>query len=235
MRLPAWNTLLTSPLATHVWSGVSLTAAAARGRAPTKPPAMRATPATTAPKRWRRRGRRTRAVKAAARPEDWFTQMLLAEGGPASPGGERRRAGRAGESGGPVPIGAPGPPADGDAAGEAQQDQKAHAEQDHRGGGAVVLPGEGRLETGGGSVGRSRAGRGRGGIGAGTEEPADTGRVEPVGGGDALGGVVRDGGILVVGAGRSGMDRAGGGAGRGRPGGPRAITRGGGHPHRLPR
>src|SRR5256885_2880897 len=87
MRLPAWNTLLTSPLATHVWSGVSLTAAAARGRAPTKPPAMRATPATTAPRRWRRRGRRTRAVKAAARPEDWFTQMLLAEGGPASPGG----------------------------------------------------------------------------------------------------------------------------------------------------
>src|SRR5258707_1052192 len=28
MRLPAWNTLLTSPLATQVWSGASLTAAA---------------------------------------------------------------------------------------------------------------------------------------------------------------------------------------------------------------
>src|SRR2546423_1488782 len=54
-------------------------------QAPTVPSAS--TPATTAPRRWRRRGRRTRAVKAAARPEDWFTQMLLAEGGPASPGG----------------------------------------------------------------------------------------------------------------------------------------------------
>ena len=72
MREPAATTLLTSPLVTHVSSGVSLTAAAARGRAPASPEAATATPANMAAIRWRRR--EARPGKAAMRPESSSTK-----------------------------------------------------------------------------------------------------------------------------------------------------------------
>src|SRR4051812_46748032 len=119
MRPPAENTLLTSPFATHVSSGVSLTAAAASGIAPTTPPARRATTAMTARTNRERghfgsntecpqrggAGRRGGARQAGGLPSRGWG-MLGGLGAGASP------------LGGPVAAGPAVPPADGSAHGD---------------------------------------------------------------------------------------------------------------------
>src|SRR2546423_11507830 len=206
MRLPARNTLLTSPLATQVSSGASFTAAAASGRVPTMPPATSTTPRRTALGR-RRRERPARIRKAAARPMSSSTVLLPGKEA-RLPGGEEADAGIGG-SGRPVPVGAVIPPAVGGAAGQGQQDQQAQAEQRRRGRRRAVVPaGEGGLRIGEGQFG-SRASRDRIGNRPDTEETAETRGIEPVrvGGSDG-----RHIGVLV-GASRGGVGAAAGAAG----------------------
>src|SRR5258705_332332 len=99
MRLPAWNTLLTSPLATQVWSGASLTAAAAPGTAPTNPPARRATPTRTAPRRCGRKRRCNWSTVTPGRASAGPGGRLASGGGRAGgPAGFRGRGGGGGRA-----------------------------------------------------------------------------------------------------------------------------------------
>ena len=155
MRLPARNTLLTSPLVTQVSSGALLTAASASGSVPTTPPATRATPTQTSAVRDpppEPSGASTEGRGAAEKLMHGATPWR--KGPP--PGGEGEAGAVIGGSGRPVALRTVIPPAVGDASGQDEQDEQAQAEQGRGGRRTLVPAGEGGLRSEGGQIGKSR-------------------------------------------------------------------------------